>query len=48
MVVKKDMPNFYVEAVTIADGKVHSDAKEIVVPPEDRVLKVAVMPSAET
>ncbi|MFV1966909.1 MAG: MG2 domain-containing protein, partial [Pirellulaceae bacterium] len=47
-VVKKDMPNFFVEAVTIADGKVHSEIKEIVVPPEERVLDVEVVPSAET
>lgn len=47
-VVKKDMPNFFVEAVTIADGDVHSDAKEIVVPPENRILNVEVVPSAET
>ncbi len=47
-VVKKDMPNFFVEAVTIADGKVHTETKEIVVPPEKRVLTVDVMPSSET
>jgi len=47
-VVKKDMPNFFVEAVTLADGKVHSDIKEIVVPPEKRILNVEVLPSAET
>ncbi len=39
-VLKKDMPNFFVEAFTVADGKVHSEVREIVVPPEDRVLKV--------
>ena len=45
-IVLKDMPNVFVEAVTIADGKVYSDVKEIVVPPESRVLNVAVTPSA--
>jgi len=44
-VVKRDMPNFFVEAVTIADGKLYSEAKEIVVPPESRVLNVEVLPS---
>ena len=39
-VLKKDMPNFFVEAFTIAQGKVHSEIREIAVPPEDRVLKV--------
>ncbi len=41
-VIKKDMPNFFVEAVTIADGKLHSDMREIVVPPEKRVLNVEI------
>jgi uncharacterized protein YfaS (alpha-2-macroglobulin family) len=44
-VSKKDMPNFFVEAVTVYDGKVHSEIREIVVPPEKRVLNVTVTPS---
>ena len=44
-VVKKDMPNFFVEAVTVADGKVFTEVKEIVVPPEKRVLNVEVLPN---
>ncbi|MCC6127189.1 MAG: alpha-2-macroglobulin [Pirellulales bacterium] len=47
-VTKKDMPNFFVEAVTLADGQVYSEAKEIVVPPEKRVLNVEIEPSKET
>jgi uncharacterized protein YfaS (alpha-2-macroglobulin family) len=47
-VLKKDMPNFFVEALTIAGGKVYSEMKEIVVPPEKRVLSVEVAPSSET
>ena len=43
-VVQKDMPNFFVEAVTIADGRVYTETKEIVVPPEKRVLNVAIEP----
>ena len=46
-VVQKDMPNFFVEAVTIADGRVYTETKEIVVPPEKRVLNVAIEPSKE-
>jgi uncharacterized protein YfaS (alpha-2-macroglobulin family) len=46
-VTKKDMPNFFVEAVTLADGKVFSESKEIVVPPEKRVLNVEIQPSKE-
>ena len=46
-VVEKDMPNFFVEAVTVADGRVYTETKEIVVPPEKRVLNVAIEPSKE-
>ena len=38
------MPNFFVEALTVSDGKVHSLVREIVVPPEKRVLEVDVQP----
>ncbi|MBN1517638.1 alpha-2-macroglobulin [Candidatus Sumerlaeota bacterium] len=41
---KKDMPNIFVEAVTISDGKIHSQARELHVPPEERMLKLAVEP----
>ena len=47
-VTKKDMPNFFIEALTIHNGQVYQDTKEIVVPPEKRVLNVEVLPSAET
>ncbi|MBN2475203.1 MAG: alpha-2-macroglobulin [Pirellulales bacterium] len=47
-VVTRDMPNFFVEAVTVADGRVHTESREIVVPPEKRVLTVEVLPSSET
>ncbi|MEO2022429.1 MAG: MG2 domain-containing protein, partial [Pirellulaceae bacterium] len=46
-VIKKDMPNFFVEAMTISGGRVHQAVKEIVVPPEKRVLNVAISPSSE-
>ena len=39
---RKDMPNFFVEALTIYDGKVHTETREIIVPPEKRVLNVAI------
>ncbi len=42
---KKDMPNFFVEAFTVYDGKVHTEVREIVVPPEKRVLNVNVTPA---
>jgi len=44
-VVKRDMPNFFVEAVTVADGKVFQEVRQIVVPPEKRVLDVKVQPT---
>ena len=44
-VVQKDMPNFFIEAFTIADGKYHQEAREVVVPPEKRVINVDVQPS---
>ncbi len=46
-VVKRDMPNFFVEAVTLTDADVHTEAKEIAVPPEKRILAVDIEPSKE-
>ncbi|QDU29498.1 MG2 domain protein [Anatilimnocola aggregata] len=47
-IVKRDMPNFFVEALTIADGNVYVESKEVIVPPEKRILNVEVLPSALT
>ncbi|MBU4122816.1 alpha-2-macroglobulin [bacterium] len=47
IVKKKDMPNFFIEAFTISDGKIYSETREIVVPPEKRVLNVDVIASSE-
>jgi hypothetical protein len=47
-VLPKDMPNFFVEALTVADAQVYTEVKQIVVPPEHRVLNVEVIPSAAT
>jgi uncharacterized protein YfaS (alpha-2-macroglobulin family) len=46
-VSQKDMPNFFVEALTVSDGKIYTEVREIVVPPEKRVLNVSVEPSSE-
>ncbi|QDU38879.1 MG2 domain protein [Maioricimonas rarisocia] len=46
-VATADMPNFYIEAVTIAHGDVHTVVREVVVPPEQRVLNVEVLPSKD-
>ncbi len=48
LVTKKDMPNFFVEAFSVYDGKVHSETREIVVPPEQRMLNITVTPSKKT
>jgi len=42
---KADMPNFFVEAVHVANGKVHAQTRKIVVPPIKRVINVALEPS---
>jgi uncharacterized protein YfaS (alpha-2-macroglobulin family) len=47
-VTKKDMPNFFVEAFTVYEGRLHSEIREIIVPPEKRVLNVTVTPSQKT
>lgn len=46
-VQQADMPNFFVEALSISGGEVHMVAREILVPPESRVIDVTVEPSAE-
>ena len=42
-----DQPNFHVEAYTVYDGKYHQKMKEIVVPPEDRVLQLTMKADKE-
>ncbi|MEP3481147.1 MAG: MG2 domain-containing protein [Fuerstiella sp.] len=44
---RDDMPNIFVEAMTIADGKLHSELKEIVVPPVQKIANVEVLPSSD-
>src|SRR2546423_13323458 len=39
------MPNFFIEALTVHGGKVHTEVREVVVPPEKRILNVAVLPN---
>ncbi len=45
-VVEKDTPNFFVEAVSVHSGKLHTAVREIFVPPAKRVFNVEVTPSA--
>ena len=44
-VVQRDMPNFFVEAITVSDGKVYTETKEIVVPPEQKIVNVELTAS---
>lgn len=46
-VAQGEMPNFFVEAFTVSNGKVHSAMREIAVPPAKRVLTMEVLPDAE-
>ena len=43
----KDMPNFFIEAATVSNARVHTAVREIIVPPEKRILNVEVLPSGE-
>jgi hypothetical protein len=47
-VVQRDMPNFFVEALTVSNARIYDEMREIVVPPESRVINVDVLPSAKT
>jgi uncharacterized protein YfaS (alpha-2-macroglobulin family) len=47
IITRKDMPNFFVEAFSVYDAKVHSEMREIIVPPEKRVLNVTLTPSSD-
>ena len=42
-----DMPNFFVEGVTVAKGEVFTVTREIVLPPEKRLLGVEVVPAKD-
>lgn len=47
VVAQKDMPNFFVEAVTVHGAKLHTQTREIHVPPVKRVLNVQLSTSAK-
>lgn len=44
VLTQADMPNTFVEAITIARGRVHTEMRELVVPPQKRILNVSVKP----
>jgi alpha-2-macroglobulin len=41
-VTKADVPNRFIEAFTISDGRVHQVTREIAVPPQSRILNLSV------
>jgi len=41
---RNDMPNFFIEAVTVHGASVHTAVRQILLPPESRVLEVTVEP----
>jgi hypothetical protein len=47
-ITARDMPNFFVEALTVYDGRLYSEMREIAVPPENRVLDVEVLASQKS
>lgn len=42
-----DMPNFFIEGITVAKGQIHTVTREIVLPPEKRQLNVEVKPAKD-
>jgi uncharacterized protein YfaS (alpha-2-macroglobulin family) len=46
-ITAKDMPNIFVEAVTVHGGQVHTEMRELAVPPEKRILNVEVQADRE-
>ncbi|MFN9183263.1 MAG: alpha-2-macroglobulin family protein [Planctomycetota bacterium] len=44
-VEKSDMPNFFIEATTVSEARVHSAIRNVIVPPEKRVVDVTLEPS---
>ena len=47
VITENDQPNFFIEALTVFEGKVHTMIKEVFVPPEDKALKVEVIPDKD-
>ena len=45
VVGKGDVPSFFIEAFTVHEGRLHSEMREIAVPPESRILNMTVEPS---
>ncbi len=44
---RADQPNFFCEAITVFGGKIHTETREIFVPPADKTLRAAVTADKE-
>ena len=47
-VTEEDRPNFFCQAITISDGKVYAETREIFVPPVEKTLTVEVSSDKES
>lgn len=47
-VSSNDQPNFFIEAVTVHGGKIHTQVVQVPVPPTKRIAEVKLTPSQET
>ncbi len=47
-IARADQPNFFCEAVTVYEGRVYIETREIFVPPADKTLTVDVAPDQKT
>ncbi|HCQ38718.1 MAG TPA: alpha-2-macroglobulin, partial [Verrucomicrobiales bacterium] len=45
--LQKDMPNIHIQAVTLVNGEVVSETRQIVLPPQKRLLSVEVLPGKD-
>jgi uncharacterized protein YfaS (alpha-2-macroglobulin family) len=41
-ITREHQPNFFIEATTVADTRVHQQSKRICVPPEEGIIKLAI------
>jgi len=47
-VAQADMPNFFIEALTITDGEIHTAVQQVAVPPENKVINVEIVSDEES
>lgn len=46
-ITEADLPNFFVEALTVFDGQLHSAVRDVAVPPADKTLEVTLTSDKE-